>query len=64
MEPLNNIRPFSERRYEDAPIDRVKVINSRSRDQEQFEMNVESIGRVGLMKPIPVNDKFLDKTSK
>lgn len=64
MEPLNNIRPISERRYEDVPIDKVKVINSRNRDQEQFDMNVESIGGVGLMKPIRVNDKFLDTTGK
>ncbi len=58
MEPLTNICPISQRRYEEIPIDRVKVINSRSRDKEQFEMNVESIDGVGLMKPIRVNDKF------
>ena len=46
------------------PIDKVKVINSRNRDQEQFDMNVESIGGVGLMKPIRVNDKFLESTGK
>jgi ParB family chromosome partitioning protein len=64
MEPLNNICPISERRYEDVPIDDVKVINSRNRDQEQFDMNVESIEGVGLMKPIRVNDKFLETTGK
>ncbi len=62
MEPLNNICPISERRYEEVPIERVKVINSRNRDKEQFEMNVESIEGVGLMKPIRVNDKFLEST--
>ena len=46
------------------PIDKVKVINSRNRDQEQFDMNVESIEGVGLMKPIRVNDKFLESTGK
>src|SRR6056297_387440 len=64
METLNNICPIAQRRYEDVPIDRVKVINSRNRDQEQFEMNVESIDSVGLMKPIRVNDKFLESTGK
>ncbi|TWU54894.1 putative chromosome-partitioning protein ParB [Rubripirellula tenax] len=64
MEPLNNICPIADRRYEDVPIDKVKVINSRNRDQEQFDMNVESIGGVGLMKPIRVNDKFLESTGK
>ncbi len=29
MEPLNNICPIADRRYEDVPIDKVKVINSR-----------------------------------
>ena len=38
----------------------MKVINSRNRDREQFEMNVESIDSVGLLKPIRVNDKFLE----
>jgi len=48
MEPLNNLCPMAARRYEDVPIDKVKVINSRNRDQEQFDMNVESIGGEGL----------------
>jgi ParB family transcriptional regulator, chromosome partitioning protein len=63
-EPLNNICPIADRRYEDVPIDKVKVINSRNRDQEQFDMNVESIDGVGLMKPIRVNDKFLESTGR
>ncbi len=62
METLNNICPMTKRRYEDVPIAQVKVINSRNRDKEQFDMNVESIESVGLMKPIRVNDKFLDST--
>jgi ParB family chromosome partitioning protein len=60
MESLNNICPMAHRRYEEVPIEKVKVINSRNRDKEQFDMNVESIGGVGLMKPIRVNDKFLE----
>ena len=64
METLNNICPIAQRRYEDVPIEKVKVINSRNRDQEQFDMNVESIDSVGLMKPIRVNDKFLESTGK
>ena len=62
METLNNICPMSKRRYEEVPIDQVKVINSRNREKEQFTMNVESIESVGLMKPIRVNDKFLEST--
>jgi ParB family chromosome partitioning protein len=62
METLSNICPMAKRRYEEVPISKVKVINSRNRDTEQFEMNVESIEGVGLMKPVRVNDKFLDST--
>lgn len=62
METLTNICPMGKRRYEDVPIEQVKVINSRNRDKEQFDMNVESIVNVGLMKPIRVNDKFLQST--
>jgi len=62
METHDNICPMAQRRYEEVPIDNIKVINSRNRDNEQFEMNVESIESVGLMKPIRVNDKFLETT--
>ena len=60
MEALTNICPMAHRRYEEVPIAKVKVINSRNRDKEQFDMNVESIESVGLMKPIRVNDRFLE----
>jgi ParB family transcriptional regulator, chromosome partitioning protein len=62
MQALNNICPMKNRRYEEVPIDQVKVINARNRDKEQFDMNVESIENIGLMKPIRVNDKFLDSS--
>lgn len=52
MEMIENICPISERRYEELPVDKIKVINSRNRDKDQFEMNVESIDSVGLLKPI------------
>jgi ParB family chromosome partitioning protein len=57
-----NIMPFSDRRYEEVPIELIKVINSRDRDTDQFKMNVTSISELGLMKPIRVNDKFIEKT--
>ena len=62
METIENICPISERRYKELPVDKIKVINSRNRDKDQFEMNVESIDSVGLLKPIRVNDKFLEKS--
>jgi ParB family chromosome partitioning protein len=49
------------RRREMIPIDKIKVINSRTRDEAQFSMNVQSIGAIGQIKDIRVNDKFLAK---
>ena len=62
MDPTPDILAFQERRYEEIPLDQIKVINSRNRDEEQFAMNIESIEHVGLLKPIRVNDKFLERT--
>jgi len=56
------IVPMQARRYQEVPVDKIKVINHRNRDAEQFEMNIESINHVGLIKPIRVNDKFLERT--
>lgn len=62
MEPEPEIMPFIQRRYEEVPVEQVKVINSRDRDTTQFKMNVTSISELGLMKPIRVNDRFLEKS--
>ena len=62
---MNNspkIVPMRERCYQVIPVERIKVMIHRNRDAEQFDMNVESIEHVGLMKPIRVNDKFLERT--
>lgn len=50
------------RRREMISIDQIKVINSRTRDERQFAMNVQSIEANGQLKDIRVNDKFLSKT--
>ena len=36
------------------PVDRIRVVNPRSRDKKKFERVVESIATVGLKKPITV----------
>ena len=56
------IVPFRNRRYMNILIDKIKVINPRNRDEEQFKMNVQSIENNGMLMPIRVNDKFLEKT--
>ena len=52
---------MKDRRREMIPIDKIKVINSRSRDETQFALNVQSIDAIGQIKDIRVNDKFLAK---
>jgi len=49
---------FKDRRYETIPIDKIKLINPRNRNEEQFKMNVQSIEN-NRMLPIHVNDTFL-----
>jgi ParB family transcriptional regulator, chromosome partitioning protein len=50
---------MKDRRREMIPIDKIKVINSRTRDETQFALNVQSIEANGQLKDIRVNDKFL-----
>jgi len=56
-----SIRLMKDRRREMIPIDKIRVMNSRTRDEEQFALNVQSIDAVGQIKDIRVNDKFLTK---
>jgi ParB family chromosome partitioning protein len=53
---------MKDRRRDMIPIDKVKVINSRKRDEQQFALNIQSIEAIGQLKDIRVNDKFLAKT--
>jgi ParB family chromosome partitioning protein len=55
------IRLMKDRRREMIPIDKIKVINSRTRDESQFALNVQSVEAIGQIKDIRVNDKFLAK---
>jgi ParB family chromosome partitioning protein len=55
---------MKDRRYEMIPLDVIRVINSRDRDEEQFKRNVRSIDEVGLVKPVLVNERFLKRTGK
>lgn len=55
------IRLMKDRRREMIAVDRIRVINSRTRDEGQFALNVQSIDAVGQIKDIRVNDKFLGK---
>jgi ParB family chromosome partitioning protein len=53
---------MKDRRREMVPIEKIKVINSRNRDEKQFSLNVQSIEANGQLKDIRVNDKFLAKS--
>lgn len=61
MMEVAQILLMKDRRREMIPIDKIKVINSRTRDETQFAMNVQSIEAIGQIKDIRVNDKFLEK---
>ena len=53
---------MKDRRREMIPVGKIKVINSRKRDEQQFALNVQSIEANGQLKDIRVNDKFLEKS--
>ena len=53
---------MKDRRREMIAVDKIKVINSRKRDEQQFALNVQSIEANGQLKDIRVNDKFLAKS--
>jgi ParB family transcriptional regulator, chromosome partitioning protein len=55
------IKLMKERRREMIPIEKIRVINSRTRDETQFTLNVQSIDAIGQIKDIRVSDKFLGK---
>lgn len=52
---------MKDRRRAMIPIDKIKVLNSRTRDEGQFALNVQSIEANGQLKDIRVNDKFYAK---
>jgi len=45
-------------------IQDIEVVNSRKREKERFEQIVESIKRLGLLKPILVNSHYLEDKGK
>jgi len=51
------IVPMSKRRYQEIPLDEIRVLNSRNRDRASFQDNVRSIDAVGLLKPVVVNER-------
>ncbi len=59
---IPDILPMKDRRYLMIAPEKIKVINPRIRNEEQFQLNVQSIDNNGMLMPIRVNDKFLEKT--
>jgi ParB family chromosome partitioning protein len=53
---------MKDRRYGTVPVEKIVVLNSRDREEGQFAENVKSIGSVGLLKPVLVNERFLPET--
>ena len=59
---MTEVTLMKNRRIAEIPVDQIKVINSRIRAEDQFQMNVDSIHSIGLQMPIRVNDKFYDRS--
>ena len=55
------IVPMAERKYKLVALDKIRVLNTRNRDKSQFDDNVRSIETIGLLKPIVVNARNLEK---
>jgi ParB family chromosome partitioning protein len=53
---------MKDRKYEEIPIDKIRVLNSRNRDNVRFKENIRSIKDVGLRKPIQVNERYYNRT--
>ena len=62
MDSQAKIVPMSDRISEMIPLDKIVVLNSRTRDAQQFEEIVRSIAAVGMLQPIKVNRRNLAKT--
>ena len=60
--PTVDVRAMEQRSYQMVDLDKIKVLNSRDREQNQFENNVRSIQDVGLLKPVVVNGRYLQET--
>ena len=43
------------------PIERIRILNPRQRDQKKFEIIVQSIKNLGLKKPIQVSLRATDE---
>jgi len=52
---------MKDRKYYSVPIDRITILNPRSRDQEKFKENIRSIKVMGQYKPIIINKRNFEK---
>lgn len=59
---ISKIRLMKDRKYEEIPIDKIRVLNSRNRNNMRFQENIRSIKDVGLRRPIQVNERYYNKT--
>lgn len=62
MDGHARITPMTDRIHEMIPLDKIVVLNSRTRDAQQFEEIVRSIAAVGMLQPIKVNRRNLART--
>ena len=56
------IKMMKARKFEELPVEKIKVLNSRNRNNTRFQDNIRSIKDVGLKKPIVVNGRYYDRS--
>lgn len=57
-----DVRLMASRVLRTVELEKINVINSRERDEGQFQENVRSIENDGLLVPVVVNERYLQET--
>ena len=60
---MSKSRPKSTKRVKTIPIDQIRILNPRARNQRNFQEIVQSIAKVGLKRPITVSPRKTDTDS-
>ena len=54
---MNKAKPRAPKRVKTIPIDQIRLLNPRARNQRNFQEIVQSIANVGLKRPITVSPR-------
>ena len=57
---MSKSKPKSTKRVKTIPIDQIRILNPRARNQRNFQEIVQSIATVGLKRPITVSHRKVE----